>query len=141
MPVIRRKHIPYNYVTYTGKVLADCQVDDYNRIQNDINIWIDAGRPVPEWLLDWSHQYFVTVAAINTPHDPECRGRIMRAGKDKIQALEQAKANAKQDNRPRYVWVWANDYWIDTIAPNLSVVGPYEEVLPDGTTKTYGPVT
>ena len=58
----RREHIPYGYRCFNGAVLSDMQVDAYNRIQDDINIWIDASRQVPEWLLDWSHRYFVTAA-------------------------------------------------------------------------------
>lgn len=53
-----RPHIPYGYVAYNGKVLSNRQVDRYNQIQDEINRWIMDGRPVPEWLLDWSFRYF-----------------------------------------------------------------------------------
>lgn len=52
-----REHLPYGYVAYTGKTLLDSDVDGYNRIQDDINRWLIAGRKVPDWLLDWSYRY------------------------------------------------------------------------------------
>jgi len=50
----RRSHLPYGYVTYTGNEMRDHVVDTYNRLQDEINAWVDAGRPVPEHLLDES---------------------------------------------------------------------------------------
>jgi len=59
-----RKHLPYGYVAYTGKRLCNAHIDTYNRIQDDINTWIKDGRNVPDWLLDWSHRYFASVATV-----------------------------------------------------------------------------
>ena len=57
----RRELIPYGYKTYTGRVLADCHVDSYNAIQDSINAFIDASMPVPEYLLNGSHNLFYTI--------------------------------------------------------------------------------
>ena len=53
-----RDELPYGYRSYTGAVLADCQVDSYNAIQRNINGFILAGLPVPEYLLNGSHNLF-----------------------------------------------------------------------------------
>lgn len=61
----RREHITAPYRCYNGRIIT-CQahIDNHNRIQDDINIWIDAKREVPEWLLDWSHRNFVAIAEL-----------------------------------------------------------------------------
>lgn len=68
----------------------------------------------------------------------------MRSGPDRKRALEHAFANAKDDRRPRYVWVWAGDYWIDTIPPAGTAAGVYPEnvtvVYPEGHTEQYSDV-
>jgi len=51
MPQELRSHITAPYRTYTGRVLNERQCKEYNDIQDDINRWILAGRPVPEYLL------------------------------------------------------------------------------------------
>jgi len=57
-----REHISSPYRAHTGAVITSkAHIDTYNKIQDDINIWIRAYRPVPEWLLDWSHRYFVSM--------------------------------------------------------------------------------
>lgn len=53
----RRKHITAPYQTFSGEVLNEAQCKGYNDIQDDINRWIDAGKPVPDHLLEWSHRY------------------------------------------------------------------------------------
>jgi len=58
----RRPHICHGYVCFTGKRLTNRQVDKYNGIQDEINAWIDAGRTVPEHLLNSSHAYFALVS-------------------------------------------------------------------------------
>lgn len=59
----RRKTLPYGYVTYTGKVPTDQQIDRYNAIQARINSFIDAGLPVSSGMLDDSHKLFVAISA------------------------------------------------------------------------------
>ena len=54
MPQELRQHIQAPYRTYTGKVLNERQCKEYNDIQDDINRWVQAGRQVPEWLLNHS---------------------------------------------------------------------------------------
>ena len=58
----RRKHIAYGYIAYTGQALARCQVDTYNRIQDRINSFIDAGMTPPERVLHGSHSLFQAIA-------------------------------------------------------------------------------
>lgn len=50
-----RKPIPYGYVTFDGRAMSKCAVDSYNRIQERINSFEKAGLPVPEYLLNGSH--------------------------------------------------------------------------------------
>lgn len=59
----RRTHIAAPYLAYNGATITcESHIADYNRIQDDINRWIDAGRDVPEWLLDWSFRSFNIMA-------------------------------------------------------------------------------
>ena len=59
----RRSHISAPYTCWNGFVITcTAHIDDYNVIQDDINRWIDAGRDVPEWLLNWSHRKFVEIS-------------------------------------------------------------------------------
>lgn len=60
----RRERMEYGYKAYTGRILSNAQVDAYNRIQDEINMWIDAGRAVPEFLLNASHRQLVISATI-----------------------------------------------------------------------------
>jgi hypothetical protein len=53
-----RPMVPYGFAPFTGKTWADCQVDSYNAIQRNINGFIDANLPVPEYLLNGSHNLF-----------------------------------------------------------------------------------
>jgi len=59
---VRREALPYGYRTYTGVVPCDAHVDTYNALQVAINVWIDAGRDAPGWLLDHSHRHFVMMS-------------------------------------------------------------------------------
>lgn len=60
-----RTHITAPYRAYNGATIT-CQahIDTYNAIQDDINIWIRDRRPIPEWLLNWSHRHFVMMAQL-----------------------------------------------------------------------------
>jgi hypothetical protein len=61
----RRDHIELGYKTYTGKCFTQqIWVDTYNRIQDRINAFIDAGAVVPESLLNESHRYFRDIATL-----------------------------------------------------------------------------
>ena len=53
-----RNHIPAGYVTFTGATLTQSQVDTYNAVQDRINSFIAAGREVPEYILNGSHNLF-----------------------------------------------------------------------------------
>jgi len=55
---ITRSLLPYGFVAFTGKQWANSQVDSYNQIQETINSFITAGFPVPEYLLNGSHNLF-----------------------------------------------------------------------------------
>jgi hypothetical protein len=59
-----REKLPYGYKAYTGKVLQDCTIDSYNYMQEEINSYIKAGRPVPVEALNRSAFLFTTGAAI-----------------------------------------------------------------------------
>ncbi len=50
-----RKLIPYNYILINGATLSDDQVDNYNAIQSNINSFITAGLPIPEYLINGSY--------------------------------------------------------------------------------------
>lgn len=54
----RRELLPYEYKAFTGVVLTDLHVDAYNRTQERINSFIDAGMPVSENLLNEAHKAF-----------------------------------------------------------------------------------
>ena len=60
-----RAHIQKNYKAYNGATIT-CQqhIDTYNTIQDNINGWIKSGRPIPEHLLNASHQHFVIMCNI-----------------------------------------------------------------------------
>lgn len=65
MARIRSDHrdmLHYGYRTYTGKVLCDTHVDVLNRMYEDINAYVDAGKGVPEELLNDAHRTFVMFA-------------------------------------------------------------------------------
>lgn len=51
----RRTLIHYGYRNYAGRVLTNQEVDAYNAVQARINTFIDAGAPVPVYLLNASH--------------------------------------------------------------------------------------
>jgi hypothetical protein len=60
----------------------------------------------------------------------------MNAGRDYGKAVEQAKANAKFRNEPRFVISYGGCYWVDGTRPRGGFGSmPYTEVLPDGTTE------
>lgn len=54
----RRELLPYGYEAFTGEIWSNLHVDAYNRIQDRINSFIDAGMPVSENLLNESHKAF-----------------------------------------------------------------------------------
>ena len=61
----RRDHIEIGYKTYTGKCFTQqIWVDSYNHIQDRINSFLDAGREIPESLLNESHRYFRDIATL-----------------------------------------------------------------------------
>jgi hypothetical protein len=53
-----RKLLPYGYKAHNGVVLSDYAIDSYNRIQERINSFIESGLPVPEYLINGSHNVF-----------------------------------------------------------------------------------
>jgi len=53
-----RQLIPYGYKSFTGQTFSDDQVDSYNFIQRRINAFVEAGAPVPEYLISGSHNLF-----------------------------------------------------------------------------------
>lgn len=55
--------LPYGYKAYTGVVIHDVHIDQYNDYTKQINRWIEAKRPVPNWLLNARHRHFVLSAA------------------------------------------------------------------------------
>jgi len=55
-----RGHIEYGFIAYTGKAWPDCHVDSYNAMQDHINTFIKFGVPVPEYLLNGSHNLMVS---------------------------------------------------------------------------------
>ena len=61
----RRTEIEAPYKTFTGEVLNARQCETYNQIQREINRWIDAGRKVPEFLMDDSHLTFNLMATLS----------------------------------------------------------------------------
>ena len=61
-PPARRDEIPHGYRTFTGVIPSNNEIDRYNMIQRDINAWIDAGREVPDELLNRSHYFFAMMA-------------------------------------------------------------------------------
>ncbi len=56
--------IPYGYKAYTGKVLSNLSVDNYNAVSDRCQSFIDAGRPVPEYILNGKHNLFVAISTI-----------------------------------------------------------------------------
>jgi hypothetical protein len=53
-----RDLLPYGFVAFTGRAFTDCQVNSYNAIQRNINGFIAENRPIPEYLLNGSHNLF-----------------------------------------------------------------------------------
>jgi hypothetical protein len=47
----RRFHLPYGFKNVYGTTLPSITIDRYNRVQDSINAYTDAGRRVPEYLL------------------------------------------------------------------------------------------
>lgn len=54
----RRDLLNPGYTAFNGYVFTQPDCDAYNRIQAEINRWLDAGRPVPDFLYDESHKQF-----------------------------------------------------------------------------------
>ena len=70
----RREHIPCPYRAYNGAtVTCQAHIGTYNRIQDAINGWLDAGREPPEWLLNESHRHFALMADIAKEREVEQR--------------------------------------------------------------------
>jgi hypothetical protein len=57
---VTRALVPYGFVAFTGKAWPDCHVDSYNQIQTTINSFITAGLPVPDYLVNGSHNLFTS---------------------------------------------------------------------------------
>jgi hypothetical protein len=57
-----REKIPYGYKCFTGIVLTNGEVDEYNAIQETINSFEKANLPVPEYLLNGSFNLFVAIS-------------------------------------------------------------------------------
>jgi len=54
-------------------------------------------------------------------------------------------ANARQTRKSHYVWIWAGDYWCDTLPPStVGTAGVYPEnvdvVYPEGHYEPYSDV-
>ena len=60
-----RKILPYGYRAYTGRILCDYHVDSLNAISSNINQFIGAGLPVPEYLINGSHNLFTGFSGSN----------------------------------------------------------------------------
>jgi hypothetical protein len=67
----------------------------------------------------------------------------MNAGKDRASALIQALANARLDNKPRYLHWYDGVYWIEKTPVGKDVPyhagGEYMVVYPSGIYKSYDP--
>jgi len=67
----------------------------------------------------------------------------MRSGTNRTQALSLALANAKTDDKPRYVWMWDGVYWVEREPPKAAWAGTNLETVtvvnPEGTTETFDP--
>jgi hypothetical protein len=61
---LMRVMLPYGYRCYTGRILPDCHVDSLNAMARNINQFIAAGRPVPEYLLNGSHNLFKSFSSL-----------------------------------------------------------------------------
>ena len=59
-----RTLLPYGFTAYTGKVWPSIHVDSYNAIQETINSFIIAGYPVPDYLLNGSHNLFTSYSEV-----------------------------------------------------------------------------
>jgi hypothetical protein len=57
---VTRALLPHGFIAYNGKQWAAIQVKSYNRMQVTINSFITAGLPVPEYLLNGSHNLFTS---------------------------------------------------------------------------------
>ena len=55
-----RKYLAYGFVAFNGVKWADCQVDSYNAMQRTINAFIAANMRIPDYLLNGSHNLFVS---------------------------------------------------------------------------------
>jgi len=73
--------------------------------------------------------------------DQRIAGRIVDAlasesraeRRDYLTAIKQAQANAKLDNRPRFLWSYGGVYWVEPNRPSLAFGSmPYDEIKPDG---------
>lgn len=59
-----REHLPQGYRAANGYRFTSADCESYNRIQDDINAWIRASRPIPEHLLKWSHRRFCEITGM-----------------------------------------------------------------------------
>ena len=59
-----RKLLDYGFIAFNGKTWADFQVDSYNAIQKTINGFISAGLPVPDYLINGSHNLFSSYSGV-----------------------------------------------------------------------------
>ena len=57
--MIKRELLPYGFSFWlSGVVWTNSQVDQYNRLQERINKYIEEGYEIPERLLNSSHKLF-----------------------------------------------------------------------------------
>lgn len=59
-----RELLQYGFIAFNGQKWANCQVDSYNAIQRNINGFISAGLPIPEYLLNGSHNLFCSFSLL-----------------------------------------------------------------------------
>jgi len=58
----KRQMINAGFRSVTGYIWNDHDCNVYNRLQNEINTWIEAGRSIPENLLNESFHVFCTLS-------------------------------------------------------------------------------
>jgi hypothetical protein len=57
---VTRALLPHGFIAFNGKQWPDCHVDSYNGVQETINGFITAGLPVPDYLVNGSHNLFTS---------------------------------------------------------------------------------
>ena len=57
-----QKHLPYNYTAYTGKIISDCHINQYNFLTDRINACIKTGLRPSVGMLNERHRLFVLIS-------------------------------------------------------------------------------